>query len=109
MPSQKVKCSKCLGRHLPKRGNKCKSLLQDKVESNQAEEDSRGGATVTHHQQNYLLRNENFGRHIENYLLRNENFGRHIEIVYYGKLGKQHVELKKIVISCSILISNIPF
>ena len=50
MPSEKVKCSKCLGRHLPPTGTKCKFLLQDKVESDQAEEDSRDGATVTHHQ-----------------------------------------------------------
>ena len=47
MPSQKSKCSKCLGRHLPPTEKKCKYVLQDAVSSNQAEEDSTVGGPVT--------------------------------------------------------------
>ena len=50
MPSPKSKCSKCLGRHLPPTGKKCKFLLQDEVPVNQAGEDSTVGAPVTRQQ-----------------------------------------------------------
>ena len=50
MPSQKSKCSKCLGTHLPPTGKKCKFFLQDEVPVNQADEDSRVGAPVMRQQ-----------------------------------------------------------
>ena len=50
MSSQKSKCSKSLGRHLPPTGKKCKYVLQNAVSSNQADEDSMVGGPVTRQQ-----------------------------------------------------------